>query len=248
MKTSRTAGIVIFLFICALIAASFSTDKPTATLTIITLGLASISATISATAAENSATAAKTTQEQAEKAFQLTETDNRKKDINESLKYFYFPVKDILDLACDLLTENHIIYNYSNDGTSLGPMTHALVFDQRMVPIKMERLAKYNKENNLMYLAIVTKNIGLNQFLIHEKTTDELKKIRQYRHLAKQSANQKFEIYIKFIPSWDLDNIEDYLKQKTTEIAQLSIGIDTDIKNYLYELNGYSKEINNEKQ
>jgi hypothetical protein len=194
MKISRTASIVIFLFLCSLIVAFSSTDKPTASLTIITLGLASISLMISEKAADN-------TREQAEKAFKLAETANRKKDINESLKYFYFPVKDILDLACDLLTENHIIQNYSNDGTSLGPMTHALVFDKKMAPIKIERLAKYNRENNLMYLAIVAKNIRLNQFLIHEKTTDELKKIRQYRHLAKQSANQKFEIYLKFIPT-----------------------------------------------
>jgi hypothetical protein len=234
MKVDRTAGVVIFLFICALIAASFSTDKPAASLTLITLGLASISVTISAVAAEN-------TRIQAEKAFKLAETANRKRDINESLNYFYFPVKDILELACDLLTEDHIIQNYKNDGTSLVPGTHALVFDKRMAPIKIERLAKYSKENNLMYLAIVNKNIGLNQFLTHEKTIDELKKISQYRHLAKQSANQKFEIYLRFTPSWDLNNIKDYLNQKTTEIADLATDVDTDIKNYLDELDGFSK-------
>jgi hypothetical protein len=248
MKISRTADIVIFLFICALIAAYFSTDKPTATLTIITLGLASISIMISAIAVENSANAAKTAQEQAEKAFQLAETDKRKRDINESLNYFYFPVKDILDLACDLLTENHIIQNYNNDGLSLGSRTHASVFEKKMIPINTERLAKYKKENNLLYLTIVGKNTGLNQFLIHEKTTDDLKKIRQYRHLVKQSANQNFEIYLKFIPGWDLDNIVKYLKQKSTEITQLSKDVDMDIKNYLYELNGFSNEIDNKKQ
>lgn len=120
MEKKNIITAAIFILLCALIAYSFSTDKPTAALTVITLALAAFTAIISADTAQKtheqteraiklSEKSSEKTHKQTERSLKLTELaleksviEQRMSAIQESIDKFYYPLND------------HLIYGPSN--------------------------------------------------------------------------------------------------------------------------------------
>lgn len=120
MEKKNIITATIFILLCALIAYSFSTDKPTAALTVITLALAALTTVISVDTAQKtreqtervikqSEKSSEKTHNQTERSLKLTELtleksviEQRMNAIQESIDKFYYPLND------------HLIYGPSN--------------------------------------------------------------------------------------------------------------------------------------
>ncbi len=158
---------VLLIIICTVIAYLLSNDKPTAALTSLSTALAALSVLVSASSAEDS-------HKQTEKILKLTETEQRKKDINERLKYFYLPIKDILEPNCALLKENHTRYN---NPTEIYIDNFAGMFDKKMESLKNEYIEEYRNPNSIEIIKIKHSSAEeSNNLLIHLITIKEIKK------------------------------------------------------------------------
>ena len=180
--------------------------------------------------------------------------EQRIKDINESIRYFYIPIKDILEPYCTLLKEKHELKNYVSDTNDESEETAQAAkehffrlqeFDKKVISLKNGYLIKCKNNNSTPDARICTDSAESKQFLIHTLAIEEIEKIKQYRSLANRRVRGKFEKYIILDPNKNLNiNLKNYLKDKTAELSDLSESVDIDIENYQNELNKYSPEKN----
>lgn len=240
MNSKTIVFIVILVIIGAMEAFAISEDKITAALSVFPILLAAFSILVSSDSAQKNDEHTEKTLKLTEKALKLTETEQRKNAINESLKYFYLPIKDILEPNCALLKENHIRYNHSlNSDFTMEVITSATIFDKKMSALKSEYIDKCKNVDSIENTEIKHSYPEIsNELLIHLITIEENKKFKQYRHFAKGQTNQLFETYMHWNPNENLHmDLKAYLEQKTIEFSQLLTFINTDLKNYQEELN-----------
>ena len=83
--------------------------------------------------------------------------EQRIKDINESIRYFYIPIKDILEPYCTLLKEKHELKNYVSDTNDESEETAQAAkehffrlqeFDKKVISLKNGYLIKCKNNNS----------------------------------------------------------------------------------------------------
>lgn len=247
MNSRTIVFIVVLVIIGTMEAFVASENKNTAALSVFPILLAAFSILVSSESAQKNNEHTEKTLNLTEKALKLTETEQCKNAINESLKYFYLPVKDVLEPNCALLKKDYKINNHSPDIDENKNMEFALsasLFYKKMEALKHEYSNIYSKDS-IENTTINLPREESNSLLIHLITIEEIKKVKQYRHFANNGTAQLFETYIH----WDTGNLDTnlkaYLKQKTKEFSDLSKNINRDLKNHQEELNKYSNMQNN---
>jgi hypothetical protein len=97
MNVKKVASATVFLILCGVLAFSFSKDKPTAALTVITLALAAISTLISVSISQETSEHTEKSLKMTEMALEKAEAERKIRYIKDSFNLFYYPLKDCLD-------------------------------------------------------------------------------------------------------------------------------------------------------
>lgn len=96
MNVKKVVSTLVFIFLCGVVAFSFSTDKPTAALTVITLALAAISTLISVSISQETSEHTEKSLKMTEMALEKAEAERKIRYIKDSFNLFYYPLKDCL--------------------------------------------------------------------------------------------------------------------------------------------------------